>query len=272
MSDAIATTKKLTPLDNAMRPLLTSVPNITKLLPPGMAIERFMMQVRTALVKTPKLQECTPMSLVGAVLEAADLGLDPSGRLGSAYLIPFKGQVTLVPGYRGLIDLAGRSGLVRSINAYVVHEKDQWRNRTGFVPEHIPYEPKRNEPADPGLWYLTWARARMAGGVSEAEVMTYREVMAIKNSSPGGSTASSPWNTNEEEMAKKTVLRRLLKKLPLSPTANWDKLSRALDRGDGAVVDGESRQVTALFDSEAIDGEASEETGASTADALKAKL
>lgn len=277
MSDAIVQ-KKLTPLDQAMRPLLLASTNIEKLLPPGLKIDRFIMQIRVAMQKNPDLQKCSPASLVGAVLEAADLGLDPSGRLGSAYLIPFKDQVTLVPGYRGLIDLAGRSGLVRSINAYAVFEKDHWKNRQGFTPEHIPYEPRAKEPQDPGDWYIVWARARMAGGVVESEVMRRAEVMAIKAKSPGSKSPRSPWNGTPEdqiEMAKKTVLRRLLKKLPLSPTANWDKLSRALDMGEGAVIDGEHRTMT-TFEGEAFDGETGEVLDApkepTQADAAKEKL
>lgn len=253
--------RKLTPLDAAMRPILASSPNIVKLLPPGMAIDRFLMQVRVALNRNPDLQACSPSSLIGAVLEAADLGLDPSGRLGSAYLVPFKGQVTLVPGYRGLIDLAARSGLVRSINAWAVFEKDHWENRAGYTPRHIPYEPKASEPQDPGEWYLVWARARLAGGVTESEVMRRREVEAVKARSPGARSPKSPWNGSPEdqiEMAKKTVLRRLLKKSPLSPTPQWEKLSRALDIGEGAVIEGEARQIISTFDYDPTTGEVSE--------------
>lgn len=265
-------TKKLTPLDAALRPVLNSSPNIVKLLPPGMSLERFMMQVRLALVKNPALQSCTPSSLIGAVLEAADLGLDPSGRLGSAYLIPFKGVVTLVPGYRGLIDLAGRSGLVRSLNAFAVHAKDSFSVRLGSTPMHVPYIPMLDSPQDPGPWYAVWARARMAGGVTESEMMTHAEVMKIKARSPGASSDRSPWKSDEEEMAKKTVIRRLVKKLPLSPTANWDKLSRALDMGDGAVIEGEARNMTSLFESEDGGLDEGEPAPQSKADELKAKL
>lgn len=237
---------RLSKLDMAMRPILDATPRLEKLLPSGMNLDRFVMQIRVAMSKSVKLQECTPASIVGAVLEAADLGLDPSGRLGSAYIIPFKGMATLVPGYRGLIDLAGRSGLVRSINAYAVHEKDHFTVRSGFTPEHLPYVPRPGQEQDAGKWYVVWARARMLGGSTESEIMTHFEVMKIKARSPGARNAGGPWDTDEEEMAKKTVIRRLLKKLPLSPTPQWDRLSRALDMADGAVIDGESRTMTPL--------------------------
>lgn len=252
MSDLAKQEKKLSPLDAAMRPIIASSPNIAKLLPPGLNLDRFVMQIKVALNKNADLMKCTPSSLVGACLEAADLGLDPSGRLGSAYLIPFKGQVTLVPGYKGLIDLATRSGLVRSVNAYVVHKKDVFRERKGFLPEHYAYEPKDGESDDPDAWTKVWARFRMAGGGSESFVMTHREVMAIKAKAPGASSPKSPWNGTifeQERMAMKTVLRRGLAYMPLSPTANWDKLARAIDMGDhGAVIDGEARQMAPLED------------------------
>ncbi len=221
-TDIAKTEKRLTPLDQAMRPLLSASANIEKLLPPGLNIGRFLMQIRVAMQKNPGLQACSPSSLVG----------------GSAYLIPFNGQVTLVPGYRGLIDLAGRSGLVRSINCYAVFEKDHWKNRQGFTPEHIPYEPRPKEDQNPGDWYIVWARARMAGGVVESE-----------------------------------VLRRQLKKLPLSPTANWDKLSRALDMADGAIIDGESRNMKVLdFDEEEHIEGAVEPAATNQAQSVKDKL
>lgn len=261
-------------IDNALKPLLASAPNIKKLLPAGMNDERFFMQVRRALMNNPALAECQPATLIGAVLEAADLGLDPSGRLGSAYLVPYKGKVTLIPGYRGLIDLAGRSGLVRSINAWAVYEKDEFRVRHGFTPEHIPFMSKTGEA--PGQWYAVWARARMVGGVTEAEVMMKHEVLAIKARSPSAKSDFSPWNSDEVEMARKTVIRRLIKKLPLSPTPQWDRLSKALDLADGAVIEGQvgssERAVSEVFELQAEATEATDEARESPVDALKNKL
>lgn len=224
---------RLSPLDAAMRPILQSSPRLKQLMPPGMNVDRFIMQVKFALMKQPQLQNCTPASLISAVLQAADLGLDPSGRLGSAYLIPFKGEVTLVPGYRGLIDLACRSGLVRSINGYVVHERDHFRVRAGYTPEHEPFIPRPGDAQQsPGPWYAVWARAKLVGGLVESEVMTKAEVMAIKARSPGAKKPGGPWDTDEEQMAVKTVLRRLLKKQPLSPVPQYEKLARALELSD----------------------------------------
>ena len=88
--------------------------SIEKLLPPHMKLERFMMQVKIAIYKVPGLAKCDPKSLNKSFLECAELGLDPTFRLGSACIVPFAGVATLIIGYRGMIDLATRSGEVKS--------------------------------------------------------------------------------------------------------------------------------------------------------------
>ncbi|MDX2014182.1 MAG: recombinase RecT [Myxococcaceae bacterium] len=279
--------KKLSPVDAMMAPVLHRVPSLKKLLPPHMSVDRFVMQVRMAFVRTPSLQQCEPASVLGAVLEAADLGLDPSGRLGSAYILPFKGKATLVPGYRGLIDLATRSGIVRSVQAFVVHARDTFEHQAGVMPHHVPYickDPNAPEKEqDPGPWYAVWARVKLVGGGTDYVVMTRREVMAVKARSPGAKSAQSPWNGSifdEEEMAKKTCIRRLMKVTALSPVPQAERLSRALEMGEGAIIeaspsssdDSTSRAVTEVFD-EAMELPAEAPTPAtSTTEAAKAKL
>lgn len=253
--------------DRQWLPIEASTPSIAKLLPEHMTPDRFMMQIKFALKKTPKLLECEPASLLESCLAAADLGLDPSGRLGSAWLIPFAGKVTLIPGYRGLIDLACRSGFVRSSGAWVVHEKDEWRERNGFTPLHIPYRPrKRTDVQSPGDWFAAWARFKLPGGATESVVMPWAEIMAIRDKSPAVRTdikyknKTSPWWEYEEEMAKKTVLRRGLKTQPLSAVVNTralERLTRALELDDK----NEDDALEALADSERLpSGDSTTET------------
>lgn len=229
-----------------------SIPRLHKLLPDHLNIDRFVMQVRLLTSKRNKKGELifakvSPASFLAAVLEAADLGLDPSGRLGSAYIIPYGGEAKLIPGYRGLIDLAVRSGFVLSANVYLVHEKDQFAHREGFTPRHIRYLPLPGQEQSPGKWYAGWARFKLPGGATESELMNHAEIWGIRAGSPSvkGNQTESPWFTHEEEMAKKTVLRRGLKKLPLSPAMNGralDRFSKALevdDQGpDGSIESG----------------------------------
>ncbi len=229
---------------------------IERLLPSWMNTERFLTQVRTALTvgdpyKLKKLQECSPASVVGAVLTAAELGLDPSGRLGSAYLVPYGADCQLIPGYRGLIDLAVRSGFVKSINAWVVHEKDLFTVVNGKLPRHVPFMPKFGEDSKPGPVYAAWMRAQLRGGGVESFVMTRADIEKVKDrsaavkfarSNPTNPRAQqSPWFTDEEAMQMKTVIRRGIKLLPLSPTGGLntelERFSKALDVDDSEEAD-----------------------------------
>ncbi len=218
---------------------------IERVLPSWMTVERFLTQVRFALTQSKsaaKLQQCSPASVVNAVLMAADLGLDPSGRLGSAYLVPYKTDCQLIPGYRGLIDLAVRSGFVRSVNAWVVHEKDVFLPVNGKMPRHIPYLPKMGEDMDPGPAYAAWCRYKTREGGDESVIMSQREIWAIRERSAGYRYAienkrqDNPWITDPEEMWKKTVVRRTLKTAPLNPTgalnAVLERFSKAVERDD----------------------------------------
>lgn len=165
----------------------------------------------TSIAKTPDLLECSQQSLAAAVLQAAQLGLEPDGILGYAYLVPFKGTATLIPGYKGLLELARRSGKISTIEARVVHAKDRFRFAYGLKPvlEHTPAQ-----EAETGELVAVYAVAHLKDGGLQWEVMWKREVDAIRKRSRA--SASGPWVTDYEEMAKKTVLRRLCKMLPAS--------------------------------------------------------
>lgn len=208
---------------------------IEKVLPKHLSVERFIMQVSMLIAKVPKLQACTPASLVKAIVDCADLGLDPSGRLGSAYILPFKGEAVLVPGYRGLIDLSCRAGFVKSVNAWCIYDKDRWRDIKGKTPVHEPYFAKAGEQHDAGPIIGAWARAKLVAGGEECEVMYRFELDAIKARSPavrGG--FNSPWDTDEPEMFKKTVVKRLMKDLPMSSVESpaAERYARAIELDD----------------------------------------
>lgn len=187
------------------------------LLPNGLKAEWFLAEVKVAAARASKLADCSTISIVDALTTCAQLGLSPSGRLGSAYLIPYKDKCTLVIGYRGYVDLAYRSGDVASFHAEVVYDKDVFRHSEGLAPvlEHI-----RTEEDDPGRLRAVYAIARMKDGSVAHVVMLRREVLAIKARSRASS--DGPWVTDEAEMWKKTAIRRLIKLLPLSPTRAKD--------------------------------------------------
>ena len=185
-------------------------------LPSALTPERFTRIVFTALSTTPQLNQCTPQSFLGAMMTAAQLGLEPNTPLGQAYLIPFKNNGVLEAqfqlGYKGLIDLAYRSGEVELVQAQCVYENDEFKCKFGLEPEleHIPADHDRGELVK------VYALFKTKSGGFGFDVMSVDEVMAhAKKYSKSYNSSFSPWTRNFEEMAKKTVLKRCLKYAPL---------------------------------------------------------
>lgn len=191
-------------------------PAIQKALPSVITPERFTRMVLTAISSTPKLAECDQLTFLAAMMNAAQLGLEPNTPLGQAYLIPFKNhgqmQVQFQLGYKGLIDLAYRSGDVVTVQAQVVYENDTFECEFGIEPKlrHIPAEGDRGKPVK------VYAMFRTKSGGYGFEVMSMEDIRKhAEKYSQSYSSGYSPWKTNFEEMAKKTVLKRCLKYAPL---------------------------------------------------------
>lgn len=191
-------------------------PAIKKALPSVITPERFTRMVLSALSATPKLAECTPQSFLAAMMTAAQLGVEPNTALGQAYLLPYRnhGQMEcqFQLGYKGLIDLAYRSGEVSVIQAHTVYENDVFEYELGMDPKlrHVPAK------ADRGEAVAYYAMFKTKDGGYGFEVMSVDDVQrhAQRYSKSYGS-GSSPWRSNFDEMAKKTVLKRALKYAPL---------------------------------------------------------
>lgn len=198
-------------LDTIRVLLEKSKPQIALALPRHLSADRILRISMTSIRRTPKLLACNPQSLLGAIMQASQLGLEPDGVLGHAYLVPFKEEVQLIVGYKGLIDLARRSGQLSTIYARVVCAKDQFEYAYGLTErlEHIP-----SAEVDPGEMVAAYAVARLKDGAQQFEVMTSREITAIRERSRAKD--DGPWVTDPAEMWKKTVLRRLCKMLPAS--------------------------------------------------------
>lgn len=187
---------------------------IKKALPSVMTPERFTRIVLSALSTNPKLAATTPQSFLGAMMTAAQLGLEPNTPLGQAYLIPYKNHGTLECqfqlGYKGMLDLAYRSGEVSVISAQVVYENDEFTYSFGLSPElkHIPAKSDRGEAT------FVYAMFKTKDGGYGYEVMSIEDVRAHAQKY-SKSFGNGPWQTNFEEMAKKTVLKKVLKYAPL---------------------------------------------------------
>jgi recombination protein RecT len=179
-------------------------------MPKHMTADRLARIALTEIRKTPALAQCNQASFLGAIMQCAQLGLELGGALGHAYLLPYGQTATFILGYRGMIDLARRSGQMVSLTANVVYENDDFKYQLGLHPDvhHIPAETER------GAMTHVYAVANLKGGGVQFEVMSKYDVDKIRAGSKAGK--SGPWVSYYEEMAKKTVIRRLFKYLPVS--------------------------------------------------------
>lgn len=190
------------------------MPAIKVALPSVMTPERFTRITLSALSANPKLQECTPQSFLGAMMTAAQLGLEPNTPLGQAYLIPFRNhgvmECQFQLGYKGLLDLVYRSGEVSIVQAHTVHANDEFDYELGLDPK-LHHKPAMGERGDAIAYYAVF---KTKDGGYGFQVMSMEEVRkhAQRYSK---SYSTGPWQTNFDEMAKKTVLKKVLKYAPL---------------------------------------------------------
>lgn len=189
---------------------------IAKALPSVITPERFTRIVLSAISTNPELRKCTPQSFLGAMMVAAQLGLETNTPLGQSYLICFKNKGVLECqfqlGYKGLIDLAYRSGEVKIIQAHTVYANDEFEYSLGLEPtlNHVPAKENRGEP----IYFYAVFRTKSDG--YGFEVMSVEDVRQhAKKYSQSYNSSYSPWTKNFEEMAKKTVLKKALKYAPL---------------------------------------------------------
>ena len=180
--------------------------------------------VRIALVaraKTPMLAKCSKESILLSLMQAAEMGLEPNTPLQHAALVPRKNKQTgmneahFLPMYRGLIELGRRSGVLRTARAVPIYNCDKFKITEGLT-HTIDHEPnfEHEKFGDPNEVKLVYAVAELTGGGAEWTYMTEKQIMRIQDRSPAGK--DGPWQTDWEEMAKKTVLRRLMKLLPMT--------------------------------------------------------
>ena len=197
---------------------------LAKMLPKTLSIERLLKVAQIAATTTPALAKCDVPSLVGAIGQCAQMGLEPNTVLGHAYLVPFNtkrkgpdGQerwvnsVQVIIGYKGLIDLARRSGQIVSIAAHEVCANDHFELVYG-LDEKLNHTPAMGERGEIIGFY---AVAKLKDGGYSFEFMSLYQVVDIMKAtqSKGG---YGPWKEHFIEMGRKTAIRRLAKYLPLS--------------------------------------------------------
>lgn len=192
------------------------MPEIRKALPSVITPERFTRIALSALNNTPALQQCSPMSFIASLLNSAQLGLEPNTPLGQAYLIPYKnkGQMEcqFQIGYKGLIDLAYRNGQMQTIQAQAVYENDLFEYEYGLEPKLV-HKPAYSDRGEITYFYGLFKTVNGGFGfsvMSKADMDNY-----ARTYSKAFASDYSPWKTNYEEMAKKTVIKQALKYAPI---------------------------------------------------------
>lgn len=211
LKNAIVEKNKEVSATQAMSGLLKRMhTQIEKALPSVITPERFTRIALTAYSDNAALQKCDADSFLGAMMQAAQLGVEPNTPLGQAYLIPYGNKVQFQLGYRGMIDLAYRSGEIQMIQAHEVHENDEFEYELGLDPKlrHIPALKNRGEVI---LYYAVF---KLINGGVGFEVMSKEDVetFAKKKSK---TYRNGPWQTDFDAMGKKTLVKRLLKFAPV---------------------------------------------------------
>jgi recombination protein RecT len=232
-------TTAITKLDEVFNSIAANGAKLERVFPPSsMSLDRFLQLCRNALVRSPGILECDRRSIIDSCMRAAELGLDPSGSLGSAYLVSFKGQCTFIPGYRGLIDLMVRSGEVRSIKAEVVLWGDEFDWDEGDKPRllHKPWYPQTEEEQQIDMGVERKVRAAYAIATLPSKdrqftTMLFKELESVRLRSPGGKSDKTPWATHRNEMYKKCPIRRIAKQIAINPV-KAGLLTRALEYED----------------------------------------
>ena len=191
-------------------------PEIKKALPEVITPERFTRMALSALNTTPQLKECTQMSFLAALMNAAQLGLEPNTPLGQAYLIPFKNKGVLEcqfqVGYKGLLDLSYRNPQMQIVQAQAVYENDEFEYELGMNPKLV-HKPALENRGEVKLFYGLF---KLTNGGFGFEVMSKADMdIYAKDYSKSFESSFSPWQSNYIGMAKKTMVKKTLKFAPL---------------------------------------------------------
>lgn len=186
---------------------------VAQVLPKHMTPDRILQMAATTIHRNPKIAGCTPVSLLGAVMQASILGFPPVEALGYCYFVPYGKDVQFQIGYKGMIELARRSGKIKMVYAEVVREGDHFEAKFGLYPqlEHTPSFDSSKEMTH------VYAVCHFDDGGHNFVVLSRSDVERLRMRSPmQKGTPSGAWATDYEAMAKAKALKQLAKYLPLN--------------------------------------------------------
>jgi len=237
--------------------ILAQQVEIENALPTGISAARMGAIARTAMKRNESLARCSDTSILGSLMLCFQLGLEPNTPLGHAYLVPIGGQCELWIGFKGYLKLAYASGSFLHIGAREVYEDDELCLEYGMFPvcEHTP-KGKKHLEEKPISYYATY-RLKEAGG--DVSAMTYSEA-AAHGKKYSKTFGRGPWSTDFDEMAKKTVLKKVLKYAPMSVEVSkaYNYEGKPLLFSDGVVLPNEDETDVDTIDTEAQDASGSD--------------
>lgn len=206
-------------------------PRLAMLIPTTVGQDRVLAVIQNIVARDEKIRECTPSSVVRAVVQSAELGLDPSPKLGQVWFIPRSAKVRgtdrwekiceMQIGYKGALKKAYECERILSVDAVPVHEADRFEIHRGTHPD-ILHEYKLGERGPILGCYFAARLTPHEGNVWRVDHMNLADLLAIRDRSDGwrafkaGRIKSTPWDTDQEEMMRKVMLVRGLKTCPIS--------------------------------------------------------
>lgn len=220
---------------------------LARALPKHIKADRMARIVLTALRSTPRLGESNQGSVIGSLLQLAQLGLEPNTPLGHAYLVPYfnkkRGEYVCTPivGYKGMIDLAYRSGQLSSLGARVARDGDEFVYTDSFEPD---FTYTRRAPLTARLSHA-WCFGRTVTGGRFMEVLDRADVMARRARSQAAN--SGPWVTDEAAMWRKTAVRAAQWQLPQSAEMQRVEALGQLEDGRAGLADALDHQVLEIL-------------------------
>ena len=220
---------------------------IQAIMPEHMTFKRLKEIMVLQLKQVPKLLECEPVDLMQAVYQAAALGLEPYSQMGEFYIIPYGKTPQVIIGFKGLRKLAMNSGELSAIDTQLVYQGDvdQGTFTVEFGTSPSIYH-RPNLFSDRGALVGVYAVARFKDDSRSPvmEFMSIADIEHVKKSSKAGTGSGTPWGDHYGEMARKTVLRRIVKSLPLAVTPVSLVKALAMDNahqnGQNYVIDMET--------------------------------
>ena len=195
---------KTNPITTLRTMLEAASPKLAEVAPKHIKVDRLVRLMLSACSKTPKILECTPESVLTFCMKCSETGLEPIGA-GGVWAIPYGKELTFIPDYRGLVNCAKRAECIKDAFAEAVYSNDEFDYELGMTPS-LTHKPARG---DRGTLESAYCILVFPDDTKRFVVMDGKEIDGIRKRSKAG--GAGPWQTDQAEMWKKTVIRRALK-------------------------------------------------------------